>query len=71
LRVDNFYVLLILPKEQFEVKEGLLDALSQLADSLRLCETNPSVNSFSSEQDIIAQIVTAHSLRVSNRVDLA
>ena len=61
-----FDVLLVLFEEVSEVEESLLDSISQNAYSLGLVRTYSPEDTLRCKKYIVAEVVSAHALRVGN-----
>jgi len=66
LRVDHLYILFVLTEKIAEVLETLLYTLGQAPHCLRLCRGYASINTLGCQENLGAQVVTAHALGVSH-----
>jgi len=71
LRVNNLDILFVLLEQFPEIKESFLDSVCEDSHSFRLMRTHPSEYSFRGQENVVAQVISSHSLRVGHRVDLS
>lgn len=69
--VNNLNILVVLSQQESKVQQRFLYSFCKIPDRSRLSRGNPSVDTFSRKQNLIGQIVTAHTFWISNRVDFS
>jgi hypothetical protein len=70
LWVYHFNVVLVLAQQLPQVLQRLLDAFSQVTRGFGLNRTDAPVDAFSRKQDVVGEVIAAHSFWVGHRVDL-